>query len=200
VELDSSPVGSTDARGELALNHVEPIDHYIQVRCPDAELRAYWVQPHVGQPLTLDVGEVDTGGAPSPLEAAESRIELRHLVQQAVQKRAAGAFDEAIGDLHQAVKLDAANSDLHRELGITFLLEKDWKRARVEMLEALRLDPTDADAHNGLGYALDKTGQTAAALDEFGKAARLDPDDPSYRKHYLGALAKLEAEKTARKN
>jgi Flp pilus assembly protein TadD len=169
------------------------------VRCPGAQERAYWVSPRPGQSIIVRAEAANDGPALLPLEAGKAKIELRRLVQQAVQKRAAGQFDEAIKDLHEAAKMDAENSDLHRELGITFLLERDWKRARVEMLEALKHDPTDADAHNGLGYALDKMGDTQAALDEFRTATHLDPDDPSYRQHYLEALAKLTAEQGAKK-
>lgn len=199
VELDAAPVGNTDAKGRLVLRDIEPIDHYIHVRCPGAKERAYWVEPRAGQSITVRAKAANDGPALSPLEAAEAKSKLRRLVQQAVQKRAAGQFDEAIRDLHEAAKMDAENSDLHRELGITFLLERDWKRARVEMLEALKHDPTDADAHNGLGYALDKMGDTPAALDEFRKATHLDPDDSSYRQHYLEALAKLTAEQGAKR-
>jgi Flp pilus assembly protein TadD len=88
---------------------------------------------------------------------------------------------------------------LHRELGITFLLAKDWKRARVEMLEALKHDPDDADAHNGLGYALEKLGELEPALREYRTATHLEPDDPSYRQHYIEALAKLSAQKAEKK-
>ena len=92
-----------------------------------------------------------------------------------------------------ASRLDPENTDLHRELGITFLLAKDWPRARVEMLEAVRHDPQDADAHNGLGYALDKLGNLDGALKEYRIATHLEPDDSSYQQHYLDALGKVAA-------
>jgi Flp pilus assembly protein TadD len=116
-----------------------------------------------------------------------------------VQLRSHGRLEEAVRELREATKLDPENSDLHRELGITFLLDKDWKRARVEMLEAIRHDPTDADAHNGLGYALEKLGEFAPALQEYRTATHLEPDDPSYRQHYFEAMARLSAQKAGRK-
>jgi len=84
-------------------------------------------------------------------------------------------------------------------LGITFLLAKEWKRARVEMIEAIRHDQPDADAHNGLGYALEKLGDIDGAVKEYRTATHLEPDDPSYRTHYFDALVKIQARQEAKK-
>ena len=201
IELDAAPAGKTNAQGELVLRGVDPTDHYIHVLCPGQHEVAYFVSPHAGETaeirVTPDAGSGTTGEA--ALDAAESKLELRQLVQKAVQLRAAGLFDEAVAKLHEATQRDPENSDLHRELGITFLLAKEWKRARVEMLEAIKHDPDDADAHNGLGYALEKLGELEAALQEYRTATHLEPDDPSYRQHYVEALAKLSAQKAEKK-
>lgn len=200
VQLDGAEAGKTDAQGRLVLIGIDPGDHYLHVRCPsDSQETAYFVSPHAGQKLEIHHGAAALparDASPNPdaaLDAAEAKIKLRQLVQNAVQLRAKGQFDEAVQELHEATKLDPENSDLHRELGITFLLNKDWKRARVEMLEALHHDPTDADAHNGLGYALEKLGEVEPALTEYRRATELEPDDPSYRQHYLEALTRLAA-------
>lgn len=200
VELDAAEVGKTDAQGRLALTGIDPGDHYLHVRCPsDPQETAYFGSPHAGQRLEIHHGAAASSApaaAPNPdaaLNAAEAKIKLRQLVRNAVQLRAKGQLDEAVQELHEAAKLDPENSDLHRELGITFLLNKDWKRARIEMLEALHHDPTDADAHNGLGYALEKLGEVEPALTEYRRATQLEPDDPSYRQHYLEALTRLAA-------
>lgn len=202
VTLDAAAASKTDARGNLVLRDVDPSDHYIHVHCPGDEERGYFVSPRSGESVEV---RVEPGGAasspdPSALSTAEVKIELRRLVNRAVQLRAQGRFEEAVRDLREAFKLDAENSDLHRELGITFLLDKDWKRARVEMLEAIRHQPDDADAHNGLGYALEKLGDVRRATQEYRTATRLDPDDSSYRQHYLEALGKLAAEQAPKKN
>ena len=207
VELDGVAAGKTDAHGELALREVDPSDHYLHVRCPGEQERATFISPRAGETFEVPVEFTATPGASratsradSGLAAAQVKIELRRLVQQAIQARAQGRFDEAVGNLREAFKLDPENSDLHRELGITFLLDKDWKRARVEMLEAIRHEPDDADAHNGLGYALDKLGDVKGAIREFRLATRLEPDDTSYRQHYLEALAKLAEQQAPKKN
>jgi Flp pilus assembly protein TadD len=204
VELDAAPAGKTNAQGELVLQDVDPSDHYIHVLCPGQHELAYFVSPHAGETaeirVTPDAASASAGAADAAAEqTAESKIELRQLVQKAVELRAAGLFDEAVAKLHEATRRDPENSDLHRELGITFLLDKDWKRARVEMLEALKHDPEDADAHNGLGYALEKLGELEPALEQYRAATHLEPDDPTYRQHYIEALAKLSAQKAEKK-
>lgn len=194
VELDNEPVGATDVKGNLLIADIEPGDHYVHVHCHGEAEAAYFVSPRPNenvqiQPSTEGARAAST--ATDPLSVAESKIKLRRLVQQAVQLRARGRLDEAVTALRQAMQLDPENSDLHREMGITFLLGKEWKRARVEMIEAIRHDRTDADAHNGLGYALEKLGDLDGALKEYRAATNLDPSDATYRTHYFDALVKI---------
>jgi hypothetical protein len=196
VDLDDSTVGETGAEGVLLLAAVEPGDHYIHVDCPGQPEEAFFVSLAAGQSSVVKPEMAISGNTPakaSPLEEAQRRIKLTRAVQQAVRLRARGDLDQAVRLLREASRLDPENSDLHRELGITFLLGKDWARARVEMLEAIRHDPQDADAHNGLGYALDKMGDLDGAVTEFRIATRLDPGDASYNQHYLEALGKIAA-------
>jgi len=202
VDLDDQRVGKTDEHGVLFLPEVEPGDHYLHLRCPGEDERAFFISPRSGENVAVDGAKAQVASnpqaqpAPSP---AEITVQLRQLVQQAVQLRARGRLDEAVERLREALKLDAENSDLHRELGITFLLGKEWKRARVEMLEAIRHDPTDADAYNGLGYALEKMGDLDEAVKRYRTATQLDPADPTYRTHYIDLLAKLSQEKAKKK-
>jgi hypothetical protein len=202
AEVDSAPAGESDSDGNLVLAAVEPGDHYVHIGCPDERGKSYFISPRVGESVEIRHG---IGGAPAAesasvqLEPAMVKVELRRHIQEAVQLRARGRIEEAIAHLRNAFRLDPENSDLHREMGITFLLAKEWKRARVEMLEAVRYDPTDADAHNGLGYALEKLDDLEGALREYRTAARLEPDDPNYRRHYLDALVKLTAKQGEQK-
>jgi Flp pilus assembly protein TadD len=202
VDLDNEPAGKTDAHGLLVLPEVEPGDHYLHLRCPAEAEKSFFVSPRAGANVAVDATKTaeavdpQTGAALSP---AEARMELAQLVQQATQLRATGKLNEAIEPLRQALQLDSDNSDLHRELGITFLLGKNWKRARVEMLEAIRHDPTDADAYNGLGYALEKLGDLDGAMKHYRMATQLDPQDPTYRRHYFDVMSKLAQEKPKKK-
>ncbi len=202
VDIDDQHAGKTGDRGALVILEVEPGDHYVHVRCPNEQETAYFISPGSGE--NTSIGGVKSESASDPqtspaLSVAEARTQLSSLVQQAVQLRARGRLDEAVESLRAALKLDPENSDLHRELGITFLLGKDWKRARVEMLEAIRHDPTDADAYNGLGYALEKMGDLDDAVKQYRKATQLDPGDPTYRTHYFDILSKLAQEKAKKK-
>jgi tetratricopeptide (TPR) repeat protein len=193
VEFDATPAGKTDPQGESTLAEIDPGDHYVHVECPGRAAELYFISPKADERVTIRPKA--PGAEPTPLEAAEEHRKLAALVQKAVGERTAGQFDEAIRDLRQAVELDPENPDLHQELGITFLLLKDWARARVEYLETIKDDPTEAESHNGLGYALEKLGQIEAASTEFRIAMRLDPDDPRYREHYTEAIVAIETQK-----
>ncbi len=206
VELDAAAAGKTDAQGRLVIPDVEATDHYLHIHCPDdPQETGYFVSPRAGEKLEIRHGTTTPSASASAqsttdaaLDVAEAKIKLRELVKDAVQLRVKGSLEDAVRELREATKLDPENSDLHRELGITFLMNKDWKRARVEMLEAIRHDPTDADAHNGLGYALEKLGETGHALKEYHTATQLEPDDLSYRQHYLEALSRSGAQKAGK--
>jgi tetratricopeptide (TPR) repeat protein len=202
VDIDGRAAGKTDGRGMLVVPDVEPGDHYLHLRCPNASEKTFFISPLAGKDLALDENkppEPASQQSDPGSRSAETEIQLRQLVQQAQQMRAQGRLDEAVERLRSAVKLDPANSDLHRELGISFLLGRNWKRARVEMLEAIRNDPTDADAYNGLGYALEKTGELSEALKQYRMATHLDPADPTYRTHYFDMLSKLSQENAKKK-
>jgi tetratricopeptide (TPR) repeat protein len=199
--LDNVPAGKTDAQGDGLIQNIDPSDHYIHVDCPGEAEQGFLVMPHAGGTLALDAGP-STGPALTPEQAVEARLKLEPLIKDAVQLRAQGRLEEAVNRLREAARIDPENSDLHRELGITFLLGREWKRGRVEMLEAIRHDPTDADAHNGLGYALEKMGDLDDAVTEYRTATHLDPDDPTYRQHYFDALTKVaikQSEKAQKK-
>ncbi|MGH9432528.1 MAG: tetratricopeptide repeat protein [Terriglobia bacterium] len=199
VDVDSTPSGTTGLKGNLTVRGVEPNDHYVHVHCPDEVETSSFVSPQPGgkavvQPKPPGVG---SDGESAALQVAESKMELQTIVRRAADERAEGRFDEAVKDLRYAATLDPENPDLHRELGITFLLEKDWQRARIEILEALRHDPNDADAHSNLGYTLERLGKYKAALDQYRIATHLDPAEDSYRQHYLEALEKYAVQQAA---
>jgi len=202
VDLDDQRVGKTDDHGVLVVPEVEPGEHYLHLRCPDEEEKAFFISPRSGENVAVDEKKAEEDSKPSgnpALSPAEIMLQLRQSVEQAVQLRARARLDEAAEELRTALKLDPENSDLHRELGITFLLGKEWKRARVEMLEAIRHDPTDADAYNGLGYALEKMGDLEGAMKQYRMAHQLDPADPTYRTHYFDILSRLAQEKAKKK-
>jgi tetratricopeptide (TPR) repeat protein len=197
VDLDADAKGATDASGKLTIMDVDPGDHYVHVRCPGKPEAGFFISPKANEHARIGPmrDAPSSSGVSDPAVLAQANTQLRQLVQQAVQLRQQARLAEAVAALREAMKLDPENADLHRELGITFLLAKEWKRARVEMLEAIRHDQTDADAHNGLGYALEKLGDIDGAVKEYRIATNLEPDDASYRTHYFDALVKIQARK-----
>lgn len=200
-ELDATPVGSTNAEGKLLIENVEPGDHYLHLKCPDEEGKAYFISPQAEQKLEVRHDLKQSGAAEPPAAAnvAEIKLQLRQHIREAIELRSRGHIEGAIEHLRSAYRLDPENSDLHREMGITFLAAKEWKRARVEMLEAIRHDPTDAEAHNGLGYALEKLGNLQDAMEEYHTASKLEPTDLTYRRRYIGALAKISEQQALKK-
>lgn len=198
VDLDSGAPTPTPASGRLTIGSVEPGDHYLHIHCPDGKKSSLLISPSAGETLKVEGGDEASNRGPD-MGVAELRLRLRQHIQEAIQLRARGRIEEAAQHLRNARKLDPENSDLHRELGITFLLGKEWKRARIEMLEAIRHDPDDADAYNGLAYALEKLGQIEAAVEAYRTATKLDPSDSTYRRHYFNAIAKLSAQQAEKK-
>lgn len=199
VDLDGQSAGKTSENGILVLHEVAPGDHYLHIHCPNEEEKSYLVSPNSGENVALDANRPEGPPANPAPGVAEAALQLRQLVQQAVQLRAQGKLDEAVHHLRNAIELDPRNSDLHLELGISFLLGKDWKRARIEMLEALRNDPANANTHNGLGFALERMGDLDGALKHYRMATQLEPDDATYRTHYLDTLAKLASRQAKKK-
>ena len=126
-------------------------------------------------------------------------MELRRLLAGAVDARSDGQFPEAIRTLRHAIQLDPGNPGLHHELGMTYLMIRDWDNAAVELREAIRHNPSSADAHSGLGYALEKQGDLADALKEYRVATHLDPNDQSYEDHYVEVLGLMTSEQTGKK-
>ncbi len=193
VDQDGVPMGKTGASGNLVLRSVSLGDHYFHVDCPGQTEVTGFLSLRAGEKSVMAVAALRAQSIASmtPLQAAAARMRLRHMVERAIESRSQGQFDQAVSLLRQATQLDPNNPDLHRELGITFLLNHDWAEARIELIEALRHEPNSADAHNDLGYSLEKLGRLRAALAQYRVAHRLDPANATYRKHYFDLLAQL---------
>lgn len=202
VDIDGDVAGVTDSKGILLIEGVDPGDHYLHVHCPGLREMTYFIEPTVGHKLQVKVSPIPAASEvaeSSPLAAAVAETQLRRMVSQAVQLRASGQFDKAVELLRKASQLDQRNGDLHRELGITFLMFHDWESARVEMLEAIHLEPENVDAHSGLAYALEKLGDLEGALKQYQVCTHLDPADTTYRDHYVEVLGLVYAQKAQKK-
>jgi Tetratricopeptide repeat len=203
VDIDGEGAGVTGSNGSLSVEGVDPGDHYLHVQCPGKRDTSCFISPAAGQRVQVKATSASAAARMaegSPIAAAEARSELRRMVSQAVQLRASGQFKEAVELLRKATQLDPRNGDLHRELGITFLMFHDWERARVEMLEAVRREPDSVDAHSGLAYALEKLGDLDEALKQYRICTQMDPHDTSYRDHYVEVLGMMYTQKAQKKH
>ena len=203
VDIDGDAAGNTGADGTLRVKDVDPGDHYVHVLCPGQREASYFISPDPHQQMDVDASAAATNSQQPQttlLNPAASEMELRRMVSEADQLRSSGQSKEAVELLRKATLLDPRNGDLHRELGITFLMFHEWERARVEMLEAVRREPENVDAHSGLAYALEKLGDLDAALKEYRLCTQLDPHDTSYRDHYVQVLGELYSEKAQKKH
>jgi tetratricopeptide (TPR) repeat protein len=203
VDVDGEEAGLTGSDGILVVKDVDPGDHYVHVQCPEQRETSYFISPLGGQRT-----EVDARAAASSSRVAESasinpaasEMQLRNMVSEADQLRSSGQFKESVELLRKATLLDPRNGDLHRELGITFLMFHEWERAKVEMLEAVRREPQNVDPHSGLAYALEKLGDLDGALKEYRLCTQMDPHDTSLRDHYVEVLGLLYSEKAQKKH
>ena len=203
VDLDGAAAGTTDTNGTVRIEDVEPGDHYVHVQCPGQHTNSYFISPEAGKQEQVEAQASAAGSqtaSDTSLASAVSEMQLRSIVSQADQLRASGRFKEAVELLRKATVLDPRNGDLHRELGITFLMFHDWESARVEMLEAIHSEPNSVDAHSGLAYALEKLGDLEESLKEYRICTQMDPHDTSYRDHYVEVLGKVYAEKAGKKH
>jgi tetratricopeptide (TPR) repeat protein len=203
VDVDGQEAGITDSDGTLKVKDVQQGDHYIHVQCPNQREASYFISPAAGQQTEVDARGAATNSQladSASINPAASEMELRHMVSEADQLRSSGQFKEAVELLRKAATLDPRNGDLHRELGITFLMFHDWEGARIEMLEAVRREPENVDAHSGLAYALEKLGDLDESLKQYKVCTQLDPHDTTYRDHYVQVLGELYAEKAEKKH
>ena len=198
VGLDGEQVGQTNAKGDFTLEAIEPGEHYVQVSCPGQKLGSHFISLRSSQIFVLDVSARKTSSpatsSPDALGAAfKVRTRLRRHVNKALDFRNENKLPEAVRELRRAAPLDPSNSDIHRELGITFLLMKSWKRAANELRETLRLNPNSAEAQNDYGYALEKIGYLDEALEAYREAVNLAPEEETYLQRYANLLAKVYA-------
>jgi tetratricopeptide (TPR) repeat protein len=203
VDVDGEEAGITGSDGILMVKDVDPGDHYVHVQCPGQRETSYFISPPAGQQVEVDARAAATNSTvaeSSSINPAASEMQLRNMVSEADQLRSGGKFREAVELLRKATMLDPRNGDLHRELGITFLMFHDWERARVEMLEAVHREPENVDAHSGLAYALEKVGDLDGSLKEYRLCTKMDPHDTSYQDHYVEVLGLLYAEKGQKKH
>jgi Flp pilus assembly protein TadD len=86
------------------------------------------------------------------------------------------AFEEAVGDFTEAIRLKPDLWLAENNLARALLALGRIDEATVAVTEALHLKPDDADAHYDRGLLLAKTGRRVEAISEMRESIRLSPD------------------------
>jgi protein O-mannosyl-transferase len=86
---------------------------------------------------------------------------------------AKGQFEEAVGHLQEAVRLNPATETAHINLAYALARQQRLAEAVSEYEAALRLRPDDAGVHNDLGLTLARQGRADEAINHYREALRL---------------------------
>jgi tetratricopeptide (TPR) repeat protein len=84
------------------------------------------------------------------------------------------AFDKAIADFTQAIKLDPGSSIAYRERGVIYDGMGDQDKAIADCNQAIRLNPNYAFAYYSRGLAYDNKKDYDRAIADYNQAIRLD--------------------------
>src|SRR5215475_13290394 len=79
--------------------------------------------------------------------------------------------------LGKALALDPANTNIRRQLGVSYFEEKDYADAIPQLEQVVRADPRDADFLYMLGKSYESTKAYSQALPVLQQALRIKPDD-----------------------
>ncbi|MEE9613779.1 MAG: hypothetical protein V3W31_02355, partial [Thermodesulfobacteriota bacterium] len=84
---------------------------------------------------------------------------------------------EALLAFEEAVRLKPGEPVLHANLGITYALLSEDRRARRELTAAMSMDPASSEAYTGMGILYLNRGLKFQAMSAFKRALVLDPDN-----------------------
>jgi tetratricopeptide (TPR) repeat protein len=113
-----------------------------------------------------------TGGCKKRTDQAKKHYE------QALEYHKQELADQAIAELHQALKLNPKYAEAHYELGVLYHEKTDHNNAVRELKEAIRIDPDYAEAHFRLGIIYQVLRGYSQAIAEFEEVQRINPDFP----------------------
>jgi tetratricopeptide (TPR) repeat protein len=88
-----------------------------------------------------------------------------------------GRYDQALGPLERAAKLDPDSYEIEHNLGLTYFRLKRYADARGPLERAVALRPDFFDSHALLGGTLFMLGQDSEAYRVLDHAHRLNPED-----------------------
>jgi tetratricopeptide (TPR) repeat protein len=86
------------------------------------------------------------------------------------------AYDQAITDYTQAIKLDPNNTVAYSERGRVYKAKWDYDKAIADYNQAIRLDPNSAKRYISRGGVYDDKGDKDRAIADYNQAIKLDPN------------------------
>jgi len=86
------------------------------------------------------------------------------------------AFDLAIIDFGDGIRLKPDNAEAYYNRGIAYYLKGDYDKAIADYSEAIRLKPDDVAAYNNRGIAEGLKGDYGKSMADLREAIRLQPD------------------------
>lgn len=126
----------------------------------------------VGLILLMGCFLLCTGGCKKRADQAKKHYE------QALEYHQQELPDQAIAELHQAIKLDPKYADAHYELGVLYHEKTDHNNAVRELKEAIKINPDYAEAHFRLGIIYQVLRGYSQAIDEYEEVQRINPGFP----------------------
>ncbi len=133
-------------------------------------------------------------------EIGQGSPEFRMIIGKAHLNR--GEYDDAMRDLEAAARADPKLPLVHYYLGMTYVRQQNYERARVEFQQDLTLEPDAAFTYEELGKAESALQNDGEAAKDFGRAVKLDPllvesrmglaKIAERRREYPAALAQLD--------
>jgi tetratricopeptide (TPR) repeat protein len=113
-----------------------------------------------------------TGGCKKRTDKAKKHY------QQALEYHEQELPDQAVAELHQAIKLDPKYAEAHYELGVLYHEAEDHNNAVRELREAIKINPDYAEAHFRLGIVYQILRGYSQAVTEYEEVQRINPDFP----------------------
>jgi tetratricopeptide (TPR) repeat protein len=107
-----------------------------------------------------------------PAEPAANRAVAR--VSRGLAFKVKRAYDRAIDDYDEALKLNPADALAFHERGVIWLLKGDFDRAIGDFTDSIRLNAEYADTFYNRGHAYLQRGDARLALADFDRAITLD--------------------------
>jgi len=93
-----------------------------------------------------------------------------------LKKEEQQAYEQAIADFTEAIRLDGNNSETYRERGSAYADKGDYDKAIADFNQAIRLNPRHANAYNCRAIIYKFKGDTDKAIADYTQAIKLAPD------------------------